>query len=106
MGDAITLRAGGIATSGSATRSWLRGGAIQHHLIDPLTGRPSESPWTHVTAAGGNCVRADVAAKAGFLLGEDGPGWLDSRSVPARFVSEAEVVENGCWTRSRERLWV
>jgi len=102
-GGAITLESGGIATSGSATRRWLRGSSIQHHLIDPRTGRPSDSPWTHVTAVGRDCLRADVAAKAGFLLGEDGPGWLDRRSVCARFVAGERVVENSCWAHGRER---
>jgi thiamine biosynthesis lipoprotein len=102
-GGAITLESGGIATSGSATRRWLRGHRIQHHLIDPRTGRPSDSPWTHVTAVGRDCLRADVAAKAGFLLGEEGPDWLDRRSVCARFVAGERVVENSCWARGRER---
>lgn len=103
VGGAITLESGGIATSGSATRRWLRGGILQHHLIDPATGRPSDSPWTQVSAVGRNCLYADVAAKAGFLLGEEGPAWLDRRSVAARFVAGERIVENDCWAHSRER---
>ena len=76
-GAAVTLVRGGIATSGTATRRWLRGGELQHHLIDPRTGAPSRSPWLYVTAIGRTCTAADVAAKAGFLLGHDGPEWLD-----------------------------
>ena len=41
-GDAVRLVAGGLATSGSAKRRWLRGGAWQHHLIDPETGAPRD----------------------------------------------------------------
>ena len=100
---AATLRSGGIATSGTATRRWLRGGSVQHHLIDPRTGRPSDSPWTYVSAVGGNCLNADVAAKAGFLLGDRGPAWLDARGVAARFVAGDKVVENDCWKHSLER---
>lgn len=107
-GGAVTLERGGIATSGSATRRWLRGDRIQHHLIDPRTGRPSTSPWTYVTAVGRDCLSADVAAKAAFLLGEDGPGWLEDRGVAARFVAGNdvagnEIVENACWARAVER---
>jgi FAD:protein FMN transferase len=102
-GGAVTLESGGIATSGSATRRWLRGGCVQHHLIDPGTGRPSTSPWKYVTAVGRDCLSADVAAKAGFLLGEDGPGWLEDRGVAARFVTDGIVVENSCWAHSLER---
>ena len=85
------------------TRHWLRGGKPQHHLIDPRTRRPSTSPWTAVTAVGRDCLAADVAAKAGFLLGANGPAWLDERGVAARFVAGGAVVANDCWLRSVER---
>ena len=81
---------GGLATSGTASR-----GA---HLVDVATGRASESCWEQVTASGATCLGADVAAKAGFLLGEGGPQWLDSRGVPGRFVGiDGEIVENEAW---------
>ena len=105
-GDTVVLERGGLATSGVGTRSWRRGGRLAHHLIDPATRRPSASPWAFVTAVGGTCVTADVAAKAGFLLGADGPAWLDARGVAARFVAgDAIVVCNETWRRSiaRER---
>jgi thiamine biosynthesis lipoprotein len=106
-GVQVTLESGGIATSGSTRRQWFRGGELQHHLIDPRTGSPSRSPWSYVTAVGAACVAADVAAKAGFLLGDDGPEWLDERGVAGRFVGEDVTIENGCWTRSlrREASW-
>ncbi len=89
-GGAIRVVAGGLATSGTATR-----GA---HLVDPETGVPSESPWEQVTASGATCLGADVAAKTGFLLGERGPAWLDARRIPGRFVAHGgEIVENETW---------
>jgi FAD:protein FMN transferase len=84
----VELRQGALATSGRTKRWWLRAGDVQHHLIDPATGRPSCTPWTEVTACGETCVAADIAAKAGFLLGNEGPAWLDDRDIPARFVRE------------------
>jgi len=103
-GERFTLEHGAVATSGILTRSWRRGGERQHHLIDPRTGRPSASQWLYVTAVGRCCRAADVAAKAGFLRGDDGPAWLDERRVAARFVAEDGVVlQNGCWNRSLER---
>jgi FAD:protein FMN transferase len=101
-GDVVTLERGGLATSGTASRSWLRAGAVQHHLIDPVTRRPACSPWTFVTAVGRTCLTADVAAKAGFLLGLDGPGWLDECGVAARFVAGRTVVCNERWRESVE----
>jgi FAD:protein FMN transferase len=90
-GGSVTVRAGGLATSGTRRR-WSRGGDEQHHLVDPTTGLPSRSPWFEVTVAASSCLRADVAAKAAFLLGADGPGWLDGRALPGRFVGERIVL--------------
>ncbi len=98
-GASLTLRNGGLATSGTARR-WLRGGEPQHHLIDPWTGRPSTSPWTEVTVAAGSCLEADIAAKAAFLLADDGPEWLDERGLPGRFLAEDREVENEAWRRA------
>ena len=78
----VSLRRGALATSGSTKRWWLRAGQVQHHLIDPRTGRPAETPWSQVTACGASCLAADIAAKAGFLMGERGPGWLDRKADP------------------------
>jgi thiamine biosynthesis lipoprotein len=90
---AIRVVSGGLATSDTASR-----GA---HLVDTATGVPSESRWEQVTASGATCLAADVAAKAGFLLGEDGPAWLDARGVPGRFVAgDGEIVENETWDRA------
>jgi thiamine biosynthesis lipoprotein len=100
-GGAIRLVRGALATSGSSARTWLRGGRVQHHLIDPRTGLPSESSWEQVTACGATAFAADVAAKAAFLLGDAGPAWLDERGLPGRFLtgSGGEVL-NEAWLQS------
>jgi FAD:protein FMN transferase len=100
-GDAVSLRRGGLATSGDAKRRWVRADLVQHHLIDARTGRPAESPWAQVTACGATCLAADVAAKAGYLLGANGPAWLDRRGIPGRFLSrDGRVATNAAWRRS------
>jgi thiamine biosynthesis lipoprotein len=97
-GGALALRGGGIATSGSTRRRWRRGGDLQHHLIDPRTGRPSTSRWVEVTVAGPSCLHADVSAKAAFLLSADGPDWLEERGLPGRFSgADGSVVVNARW---------
>jgi thiamine biosynthesis lipoprotein len=94
-GGAIRVVAGGLATSGTASR-----GA---HLVDIATGATSDSCWEQVTVSGATCLDADVAAKAGFLLGERGPDWLEARGIPGRFIGvDGEVVENGAWHRATE----
>jgi len=100
----VELRKGALATSGRTVRRWLRAGEVQHHLIDPRTGRPSRSSWTEVTACGATCVAADVAAKAGFLRGEEGPAWLDARGIPARFLREdGSIRTNDAWDRGMRK---
>ncbi len=100
-GAVVTLQSGGIATSGPATRRWLRGGQWHHHLIDPRTGKPSSSRWSYVTVAAGDCVGADVAAKAAYLLDANGPDWLDERALAGRFVAaNGAVVRNAAWSDS------
>ena len=94
----IRLESGGLATTGTTYRHWSRGGSVQHHLIDPRTGRPARSRWDEVTVAASTCLAADIAAKAAFLLSDDGPGWLDERGLPGRFLAGSRVVENGVWS--------
>ena len=94
---AIRILSGALATSGTASRGT--------HLIDPATGRASASRWEQVTASGATCLDADVAAKAGFLLGERGPEWLSARGIPARFVrADGEILENAAWASAMREL--
>ena len=97
-GGAIRVVAGGLATSGTASR-----GA---HLVNPATGLPAEPRWEQVTASGVTCLAADIAAKAGFILGEDGPAWLDERGLAGRFVTHGGGVRcSAAWsTRVPERV--
>jgi len=102
-GESIRLLGGGLATSGTTYRRWRRGGELQHHLLDPSTGRPAHSCWLEVTVAAGSCLAADVAAKAAFLLSEDGPAWLDERGLPGRFTGSHDVVvTNRAWSEAMD----
>ncbi len=96
-GGAVRVVEGGLATSGTASR-----GA---HLLDAATGRPAASPWEQVSASGASCLAADVAAKVGFLLGEEGPAWLDDRGIPGRFLGlDGTVVENAAWASATREV--
>jgi thiamine biosynthesis lipoprotein len=102
-GGTVTLQSGALATSGVTSRSWARhDGAIAHHLIDPSTGLPADVRWQAVTACAATCLAADVAAKTAFLLGDDGPAWLERQGLQGRFVAETEVVLAGGWPESAE----
>jgi FAD:protein FMN transferase len=85
-GPTVALAGGGLATSSTTVRRWRSGRTELHHLVDPRTGRPTESPWRTVSVAAKTCVDANVASTASFML-EDAPAWLSARGLPARLVS-------------------
>lgn len=93
----VRLERGALATSGLGRRQWSRDGERLHHLIDPRTGRPAVSPWTIVTVAARDCAVAEVAAKVGWLRGEDGPDWIGSLGLAARFSGAGCVATVGGW---------
>jgi len=102
-GDTVTLHAGALATSGVTTRAWERdSGNRAHHLIDPVTGSPADVRWECVTVCAATCLAADVAAKTAFLLGDDGPAWLERHGLQGRFLSPTDVVLAGGWPESSQ----
>ena len=97
-GDVVCLRSGGLATSSTRRRRWLRGGQWQHHLIDPRSGSPSCSEWLEVTVCADSCLHADVAAKTALLLGLEGPDWLTSMGLPGRLrPRDGATVHTAAW---------
>jgi thiamine biosynthesis lipoprotein len=69
--DLLMLRAvdRGVATSSSLRRRWRSGDTVLHHLIDPHTGRPSESDAVQVTVIASSTLMAEYHAKVALLLG-------------------------------------
>ena len=64
---------GAMATSTTLKRRWqTTSGATAHHLIDPRSGLPAESPYVQVTAWAAECWRAEVWAKAVLIGGQHG----------------------------------
>jgi thiamine biosynthesis lipoprotein len=71
----------GVATSSSLKRAWRSGDIVQHHLIDPGTGRPSASDAVQVTVVAPQAVLADYHAKVALLHGaEAGVTYLDKEA--------------------------
>jgi thiamine biosynthesis lipoprotein len=97
-GEDVSIRSGGLASSGTAVRRWRAGAAELHHIVDPRTGRPAETPWRTVSVAAGSCVDANVASTAAVVLGASAPAWLERRGLPARLAgSDGSVVRTGGW---------
>jgi len=68
----VSLRSGGIATSGLNVRIWRReDGTFAHHLLDPSTGRPAWTGLVGVTALGASTLEAETLSKAALLAGPE-----------------------------------
>jgi len=92
---------GGLATSGTTTRRWRRGGMEVHHIIDPATGLSARTPWAMASVAAATCLEANAAATAAIIMGEAAPGWLDGLSLPARLLDRAGRLQfAGGWRAS------
>jgi len=97
-GPAVAISAGGLATSSTVVRRWDSSTGEQHHLLDPRTGRPAETPWRTATVAAGSCVDANTASTAAVVLGHAAPAWLEDRRLPARLVRrDGAAVYVGGW---------
>ena len=92
------LRAG-IATSTTLKRRWTTaGGATAHHLIDPGTGMPSDSPFVQVTARAEACWLAEVWAKAVLIGGPEALERAGRADVPVLAFDAAGVRSSvGAW---------
>lgn len=75
----LTMRTGGLATSGASGRWWYYQGMRQHHLIDPRTGFPAKvwiapgdtAEIASATALAATGEEAEIAAKVALLLGPE-----------------------------------
>jgi FAD:protein FMN transferase len=94
----VSVRSGGLATSGTCVRNWTTSSGRAHHIIDPRTGIPAVTPWRTVSVAAASCVDANTASTAAIVLGDTAPEWLAARRLPARLVREdGEVVRVAGW---------
>ena len=99
-GQTITIRSGGLATSGTTVRRWRAQGAERHHILDPRSGRPAAVVWRTASVAAASCVDANTASTAAIVRGADAAPWLLRHRLPARLVSaHGRVLLLGGWPR-------
>ncbi len=97
-GPLVDIHDGGLATSTTRARRWMRAGRPMHHLLDPLTGLPAREVWRTVTVAAATCVDANIASTATVVKGDSGLAWLESTGLPARLVAaDGSVLAVGGW---------
>ena len=66
----VAIRRGGLASSGTTTRTWKAGDRSVHHIVDPRTGDCVEPYWEVVSATGSSCVEANIVTTAAIVWGE------------------------------------
>jgi FAD:protein FMN transferase len=97
-GEVIAIASGALATSSTTIRRWRRGDRTYHHLIDPRTGGPVDSPWRTASVVAGTCVDANTAATAAIVKGDEAIDWLEAAGLPARLVAgDGSVTRLGGW---------
>ncbi len=74
-----------------------------HHIVDPRTGAPAESPFRTVSAAAATCVDANIASTATIVRGAGGAAWLEATGLPARLVAhDGRVWHLNGWPTAAE----
>ncbi|MFD4528890.1 FAD:protein FMN transferase [Streptomyces sp. NPDC058470] len=94
----IGIRSGGLATSGTTVRRWRRGTHNLHHILDPRTGLPAQTPWRTVSVAAATCADANAASTAALVKGAGAERWLTHLGLPARLVAnDGAVITTPGW---------
>jgi len=98
VGPLVEIHDGGLATSTTRARRWVRSGHPMHHLLDPVTGLPAREVWRTVTVSAATCLDANIASTATVVKGDAGLSWLESTGLPARLVgADGSVRGIGDW---------
>jgi thiamine biosynthesis lipoprotein len=90
---------GAVATSTTLKRRWKTAtGGSAHHLIDPRTGLPANSPFVQVTVRAETCWRAEVWAKAVLIGGDEGMRAAAAQKLAVFAIrGDGEVARAGSW---------
>jgi thiamine biosynthesis lipoprotein len=88
---------GALATSTTRKRQWrTASGGHAHHLIDPRTGMPADSPFSQASCWAPEARIAETWAKAVLIGGHDGLRAAASAGIPALALGAGgEALGNG-----------
>ena len=94
----VAIHHGGLASSGTTTRTWKVGDRPVHHIIDPRSGDCVEPYWDVVSATGDSCVDANVVTTAAIVWGARALDELPRFGQAARLVrSDGAVMSVNGW---------
>jgi thiamine biosynthesis lipoprotein len=66
----VSVEGKGLATSGNYRNFFEQGGKRYAHVLDPVTGEPTDHNLVSVTVLAPDCMTADGLATAGLVMGE------------------------------------
>ncbi|QSO50663.1 FAD:protein FMN transferase [Alicyclobacillus curvatus] len=90
-----------MATSGTYRRRWQSSHGEVHHLLDPRTGRPSDSDVVSCSVLASRLTGAEVLAKTALLLGkEQGMRWLEKQPQRGYVIITREKEVFHAWNSS------
>jgi thiamine biosynthesis lipoprotein len=90
----LTVREGGVATSGIGRRAWDGPDGPAHHILDPATGRPAFTGIVQATALAPTALEAEMLSKAALLSGPEGARrWLPDGGVLVFDDGRHEIVD-------------
>jgi thiamine biosynthesis lipoprotein len=90
----LGLTDGAVATSTTLLRTWHVDGDRRHHIIDPATGRPSDTDLTLATVVSAQGWTSEILAKAVLLRGSRHPfDLLGGTACDALAVDDAGRVQ-------------
>lgn len=92
---------GAVVTSSVAKRVWQQGGQPRHHLIDPRSGQPAETPWLSVTVFAPRAAEAEAFAKAILIGGPEAAQRLTDEHPHIRFL--AVDTEGQLWNAAHHK---
>lgn len=88
-GDALqmlSLKDGGVATSGDARRFLLKDGVRYGHILNPKTGWPVSGAPRSVTVVAGTCTEAGMLSTLAMLAGPEAENFLEAQQVRHQLV--------------------
>lgn len=91
----IELAQGSVVTSGVYERCFVRNGTRYHHVLDPRTGQPAQTPWAGVSVVANRSIIAEGFSTTLLALGLE-----RSRTLAAKHpeIAQAYFVRwDGTW---------
>jgi thiamine biosynthesis lipoprotein len=102
-GQTVAVHSGGVATSGTTTRTWRRGDRTVHHIVVPETGDTAPVHWQTASAVAASCVDANTLTTAAIVRGAQALPFLSGTGCPMRLIdTDGTVTLVGGWPPDEE----